>query len=70
MTHDFQQEMYPRQRKIPAYVETEYLVHYDPPFALRIGDQSPGLLSLFGKTNALCAAFLTAYKYFNTNFRG
>mgnify|MGYP000373152402 CR=1 FL=1 len=50
---------------LQAYSETDYIVHHAPPFTLKIGETSPALLQLFDKTNALCAAFITAYNPFS-----
>lgn len=49
---------------LQACMETDFAVHHVPQFSLRVGEQSPGLLGLFDKTNALCAAYLTAYDPF------
>jgi hypothetical protein len=48
-----------------AYKETHFIVHDAPIFTLRIGQPSPALLQLFDKTNALSAAFITAYNPFS-----
>jgi Protein of unknown function (DUF3293) len=50
---------------LQAYAETRYTVHTDEKFTLKIGELSPSLLHLFHQTNALCAAFVTAYNPFS-----
>ena len=50
---------------LQAYMETDFIVHHAPPFTLKIGEPCPALLHLFDKTNALCAAFITAYNPFS-----
>jgi hypothetical protein len=50
---------------LQAYAQTHYTVHADEKFTLKIGEQSPSLLHLFHQTNALCAAFVTAYNPFS-----
>lgn len=50
---------------LQAYTETDYIVHHAPPFTLKIGEPSPALLQLFDKSNAVCAAFITAYNPFS-----
>jgi hypothetical protein len=48
-----------------AYAETHYNVHGLEKFTLKIGELCPALLQLFDQTNALCAAFVTAYNPFS-----
>ncbi len=48
-----------------AYTSTDFIVHHAPPFTLKIGEPTPALLHLFDKTNAVCAAFITAYNPFS-----
>jgi hypothetical protein len=43
-----------------AYLETEYRVHGEPGFTLRIGQRAPDLLSAHRRQNVDCSAFLTA----------
>jgi hypothetical protein len=50
---------------LQAYAETHYTVHTDEKFTLKIGELSSSLLHLFHQTNALCAAFVTAYNPFS-----
>jgi hypothetical protein len=50
---------------IQAYTETNFIVHAEPPFTLKIGTQSSALVQLFDKTNVLCAAFITACNPFS-----
>ncbi|MFC7410236.1 DUF3293 domain-containing protein [Hydrogenophaga atypica] len=48
-----------------AYLETHYRVHGEPPFALRIGQVSHSLLSLYMHYDVDCAAFLTGCNPFS-----
>jgi hypothetical protein len=46
---------------IEAYKATDFLVHSEPPFVLKIGASSPQLMQLYGRFSTANAAFLTAY---------
>lgn len=46
---------------IEAYLATDYRVHAQPPFVLKIGVASPQLAQLYRQHGTTCAAFLTAY---------
>jgi hypothetical protein len=48
------------QATIAAYLETDYRVHGEPHFVLRIGVPSPALARLYRQRGAVCAAFVTA----------
>lgn len=50
---------------IQAYKETNFIVYGEQPFTLKIGEPSSALVQLFDKTNALCAAFITACNPFS-----
>ena len=43
-----------------AFVETEYIVHHEPPFTLRIGQTCPALDELLQARKYKGAAFITA----------
>jgi len=45
---------------VQAYLETEYRVAEDPPFALRVGLVTPELAALHKARGVDCSAFLTA----------
>ncbi len=44
-----------------AFEETDYIVHHQPPFVLRIGQPSPELDALLQAHGQGCAAFITAW---------
>jgi Protein of unknown function (DUF3293) len=44
-----------------AFEETDYIVHHEPPFILRIGQRSPELDALLQAIGDDCAVFLTAW---------
>lgn len=48
-----------------AYLETEYHVHGDPAFTLRVGQASPELLDAHKRQRTKCSAFLTAHNPFS-----
>ncbi len=48
------------QSTLQAYIETEYLVHGESVFTLRIGQVSADLLDAYKRENVNCCAFLTA----------
>jgi hypothetical protein len=48
-----------------AYEETEYRVHAEPPFTLRIGQVCPELLQEYKTRKVSCCAFLTACNPFS-----
>lgn len=50
---------------IKAYKETEYFVHAEPAFTMRIGQPCPELSRLMAEQNANCAAFITAWNPFS-----
>jgi hypothetical protein len=50
---------------VQAYKETDYFVHADPTFKMRIGQPCPELTRLMGARNANCAAFITAWNPFS-----
>ncbi|CAN1529023.1 Protein of unknown function DUF3293 [Burkholderiaceae bacterium] len=50
---------------VQAYKESEYFVHADPAFKMRIGQPCPELLRLMAERNANCAAFITAWNPFS-----
>jgi hypothetical protein len=52
-------ELDPQLRQ--AFEETDYIVHHQPPFVLRIGQRSPELDALLRKQGQDCAAFITAW---------
>jgi uncharacterized protein DUF3293 len=52
-------------RTIQAYLETEYRVHGEPGFTLRVGQASADLLSAHKRQKADCSAFLTACNPFS-----
>jgi hypothetical protein len=55
-------------RTIQAYLETEYRVHGEPGFTLRVGKASADLLSAHRRQMADCSAFLTACNPFSEPF--
>jgi hypothetical protein len=55
-------------RTIQAYLETEYRVHGEPGFTLRVGKASADLLSAHRRQKADCSAFLTACNPFSEPF--
>ncbi len=44
-----------------AFEETHYIVHHQPPFTLRIGQNNPDLDQLLKANGHNCAAFITAW---------
>lgn len=52
-------------RTIQAYLETEYRVHGQPTFTLRVGQASSCLLSVHDREGSSCSAFLTACNPFS-----
>ena len=46
---------------IQAYRETEYRVHGDEPFTLRIGEASPVLAAVHKRHRVVSSAYVTAY---------
>ena len=50
---------------IRAYQETEYRVHAEPPFTLRIGQFCPELLQEYKNRKVSCCAFLTSCNPFS-----
>ena len=54
---------------IRAYQETEYRVHAEPPFTLRIGQLSPELVQEYETRKASCCAFLTACNPFSQKLK-
>ena len=55
-------------RTIQAYLETEYRVHGEPGFTLRVGQASADLLAAHKRQKANCSAFLTASNPFSEPF--
>ncbi len=55
-------------RTIRTYLETEYRVHGEPGFTLRVGKASADLLSAHRRQMADCSAFLTACNPFSEPF--
>lgn len=55
-------------RTVQAYLETEYRVHGEPGFTLRVGQASADLLSAHERQKADCSAFLTACNPFSEPF--
>ena len=55
-------------RTVQAYLETEYRVHGEPGFTLRVGQVSADLLSAHKRQKADCSAFLTACNPFSEPF--
>ena len=49
---------------VQAFTGTNYNVHHEPPFTMNIGKPSPELKKLMADSNALCAAFITAWNPF------
>lgn len=52
-------------RTVQAYLETEYRVHGEPGFTLRVGQASADLLSAHKRHKVDCSAFLTACNPFS-----
>ena len=50
---------------VQAYRETEYRVHGDEPFTLRIGDASPALAAAHKRHRVDCSAYITAFNPFS-----
>jgi hypothetical protein len=48
-------------RTVQAYLETEYRVHGEPGFTLRVGQANADLLAAHKRQKAECSAFLTAF---------
>ncbi len=46
---------------VDAYKATDFRVHAQPPFVLKVDVASPQLAGLYGQHGTTCAAFLTAY---------
>lgn len=55
-------------RTVQAYLETEYRVHGEPCFTLRVGQASADLLSAHNRHKTDCSAFLTACNPFSEPF--
>ncbi len=55
-------------RTVQAYLETEYRVHGEMGFTLRVGPASADLLSAHKRQKAECSAFLTACNPFSEPF--
>lgn len=55
-------------RTVQAYLETEYIVHGEPGFTLRVGQSRPDLLSAHKRQETDCSAFLTACNPFSEAF--
>lgn len=45
---------------VQAYLETDYRVHADPAFALRVGVQSAELMTLHKSLGKVCSTFITS----------
>ena len=45
---------------VQAYLETDYRVHADPAFTLRVGVQSAELMTLHKSLGKVCSTFITA----------
>jgi hypothetical protein len=50
---------------VQAFMETEYFVHADPAFKMKIGQPCPELARLMAEHKAHCAAFITAWNPFS-----
>jgi hypothetical protein len=50
-------------------METEYFVHADPAFKMRIGQPCPELARLMAERNTNCAAFITAWNPFSQQLK-
>lgn len=48
-----------------AFADTHYIVNYEVPFAMHIGQSCPELKALIDKHNVLSAAFITAWNPFS-----
>ena len=59
MPHDIPPEL------VQAFIETEYFVHADPAFKMRIGQPCPELARLMAEQNTTCTAFITAWNPFS-----
>lgn len=46
---------------VQAYLETDYRVHADPAFTLRVGVQSAELMTLHKSLGKVCSTFITAW---------
>lgn len=46
---------------VQAYLETDYRVHADPAFTLRVGNQSAELMTLHKSLGKVCSTFITAW---------
>lgn len=46
---------------VEAYLETDYCVHADPAFTLKVGKQSDELMVLHKSLGKLCSTFITAW---------
>ncbi len=46
---------------VHAYLETDYRVHADPAFSLRVGVQSAELMTLHKSLGKVCSTFITAW---------
>lgn len=57
-------------RTVQDYMETEYRVHGEPGFILRVGQASADLLSAHNRQKADCSAFLTVCNSFSEPFDG
>ena len=55
---------------IRAYRETEYQVHGDEPFTLRIGEASPVLPAVHKRHRVVCSAYVTAYNPYSQMLDG
>lgn len=52
---------------LQAFADTHYIVNYEAPFAMHIGQSCPELKALMDKHNVLSAAFITAWNPFSQN---
>jgi hypothetical protein len=50
---------------VQAFMETEYFVHADPAFKMKIGQPCPELARGMAEHKAHCAAFITAWNPFS-----
>ena len=46
---------------VQAYLETDYRVHAEPAFTLRVGNQSAELMALHKSLGKVCSTFITAW---------
>lgn len=51
----------PTPELLQAFKETDYILHSEPPFAMRIGQACPELMTLMAQHKAQSAAFITAW---------